>query len=280
MLRLASKREQNKLRNFYSASAAGVRPINLFSKKSIRYDGVDEWVSVADSTRFDNVSGDFTASIWFKLTNTFDNTSATSMGLFGKYLDTSNHVSLSLAGSDNSRTTGSLYFKLENTSAQYLQTTQLTWTADVWYFALANYNITSGLGQLYINNVLDGSASSSGQSTWALATPFNMGRIILEQAGAVNKYFEGELNNFSLFKTEFDSTERTEIWNDPGAGGRPMDLNDHSQIANLEFWYPSGAEPDDLEIADGVIENIAGTDDGTATNMLNATGIVNEAPGL
>lgn len=248
--------------------------VDKFSKKSIEFDGVDEYITVADSVRFDDISGDFTLSIWFRLENDFDSSSATSMGLCGKYLDSSNHVSFALAGIDNSRANGTFYCKLENTTPLYLNTVQNAWIGGVWYNALATYDFASGLGSMYINDVLDGSASVASMAPFTVAAPWEIGRVILEQAGGAMKYFEGTLNNLSVHTEILSVAERSQQYN----GGVPIDLSLADPAADLKLWWKLGASPDDVEVADGVVEAITGLDDGSGINMTNATDIINEAP--
>ena len=247
----------------------------VFSTKSIQHDGVDEYISVDDSTRFDDINGDWTMAIWFRLDNEFNNLSASSMGLCGKHLDSNNHVSFALAGTDNSVASGAFYCKIENTTPFYLTTSQVTWLADIWYYALVTYDFSSGSGNLYINDVSAASGSVASMAPFTVAAPWEIGRVALEQASGAIKYFEGDLNNLSIHTEILTTSQRAEQYNI----GKPIDLSIATPSIDLKFWWNLGATPDDLETSDGVIEAVTGLDDGTAVNMLN-TDIINEAPGF
>jgi len=113
----------------------------------------------------------------------------------------------------------------------------VTFANDTWYHIVLTYNGSlspnSAKCNLYINGVKEtNTAGSNTTSINSSTTNFNIGRR-QSSASAYDRYFDGNLDEISLFDKELSQSEVTAIYN----SGVPGDLTGH---ANLTDWWRMG----------------------------------------
>lgn len=140
-------------------------------------------------------------------------------------------------GSDTTISTGTWYHVVITTSGSawtvYLNGTQET--MGLWSGAL------SWEGQWYGDSLLSGTITGAVGATASLSN-----------------YFDGHLDEITIWSTQLDSTEVAELYN----SGTPIDPTTHSESANLTHYWRMGDGDTSPTLTDS-----AGSDDFTTTNM-------------
>lgn len=133
----------------------------------------------------------------------------------------------------------------------------VTFANNTWYHIVLTYDgsLSPNLAKcnLYINGVKE--TNTQGSNTTSInssTTNFNIGRR-QSSASAYDRYFDGNLDEISLFDKELSQTEVTAIFN----GGTPTDLTGHDGLTD---WWRMGDD-----------------NGGTGTTLTAAVGGVNGA---
>jgi hypothetical protein len=110
----------------------------------------------------DQIAGDFTLELWFRLDAGHDDQTAGTQLLLTRFLDNDNGLLVALAGDDyvhDSKVAGALVIKVERPSSQYyyVWSDRTSWQADTWYhLALAADASAQSGTRLYVDGVLAG----------------------------------------------------------------------------------------------------------------------------
>ncbi|MBN1308523.1 MAG: DUF2341 domain-containing protein [Chitinispirillaceae bacterium] len=141
-------------------------------------------------------------SCWFRPRNTFNSSTETTQGIYGKCTGENLNVTLSLKGNDFSGgadgITGELQTKIENeTGGTYLSNTTGTYLAGVWYYVTWTWgNNTSAI---YLNGRAEASINTShtltGDDNDEIGRSYYDGQNIQEGGP---RYFHGTIDEFRL----------------------------------------------------------------------------------
>ena len=230
--------------------------------QSVLLDGANEYIRVGDVSelQFDRTDA-FSVSLWFKTTST------ATMVLWAKREQqtsspyTYRGYSLTLRSAD-------IKFDLVSTNPGNYVSIRGTKTAGQysdgdWHHVVATFDGSSTAAgcALYIDGspmtiVVDGDVLST---TLINSQPFNWGVRGGGPGSTLSKFFNGNLDEGSVWTRELSAGEVTELYN----GGSPTDLTTHSAAADLVHWLRMG----DDDTSPTLIDNSTNSNDGTMTNM-------------
>ncbi len=169
--------------------------------KVLRVNGVDGYASIPDNASFDIT--DVTLMFWMKLSADFNADSASSMAPVGKAPDEDHTMQFTLIGKDNSQNPkGAMYLKVEGPAYCYVYTPNKSWTGNTWYHVSAVYNHNTSSASLYIDGQSIGTSLLQSGSEFLfgeLDVPLEVGRLFIDKAGSVVKYFDGCIDDVRLY---------------------------------------------------------------------------------
>jgi len=223
-------------------------PIELFSRKSIELDGVDDYVNVSDNSNLSFGNGvtdsPFSISGWVKMNDASD------FIFVVKATSTPREYLFYTAGDD--KVYFVLYDGLPNRIGRYYNTA-LTSFENQWIHLVATYDGSSsdtGL-KIYLNgNRVDDSSTTAGSYTAMTNSSLDVyiGRF-------KNDYANGNIDEVAIFNSELSASDVTTIYN----SGVPNDLASLSPLS----WWRCG----DGDTAPTLIDNGSGGNNGTMTNF-------------
>jgi hypothetical protein len=217
-------------------SANFVNDVPEFNTKSILLDGVDDRIECSSLTAYDN--SDFSVSIWVKKTTSgleyvISNSSATSKAGFDIIINSLN-VNFSRRTRTKQATTGYI---------------NIGFSYNTWNNLVGTYNDTTGDLKLYLNGVLKNTSATSVDVNTASAD------LRIGCSSADSLFFQGGIDEVSLFNTELSQSDITTIYN----SGTPNNIASLSPLS----WWRCG----DGDTAPTLTDNGSGGNDGTMTNF-------------
>jgi len=221
-------------------------PVELFSRKSIELDGVDDYVNVADNSNlsFGDGSNDspFSISAWVNIDN------KNRFRIVSKY-DSNLEYLLTTSGS------GILVFNLYDNSngSRISRRISSVMATNTWIHLITTYDGSSSSSgiKIYMNGSrADDTTSDSGSYTAMENTtaPFEIGKTLSVVAN-------GHIDEVSVFNSELSASDVTTIYN----GGVPNDIS----ALNPLSWWRCG----DGDTAPTLTDNGSGGNNGTMTNF-------------
>ncbi len=213
--------------------------------KSLDFDGVDEYVDLGDNYTFGPTSP-FTWSIWVKP----DNVSAARV-IISKTTPDANVYGYVMYHS----ATGVVYIQMRAPGKLTQHFFNTTLTAGVWHHLALTFDGSSNLNgaKLYLDGALDSTLPpSTDLGVWTVTEPLKFGQR------SDNLYFNGKMNNASVWNIELSLSEVQEIYN----SGKPTELSNHSQYSDLLSWWKLN---DDSNFSSEL--DAEGSVDGSLTNM-------------
>ena len=212
-------------------------PPNPFTNTlSTTFDGVDDRIECSSLTAYDN--SDFSVSIWVKKTTSgleyvISNSSATSKAGFDIIINSLN-VNFSRRTRTKQATTGYI---------------NIGFSYNTWNNLVGTYNDTTGDLKLYLNGVLKNTSATSVDVNTASAD------LRIGCSSADSLFFQGGIDEVSLFNTELSQSDITTIYN----SGTPNNIASLSPLS----WWRCG----DGDTAPTLTDNGSGGNDGTMTNF-------------
>ena len=193
-------------------TGAGATP-SFANTQSTEYDGIDAYVDIGAPSNLNSVTT-MSISCWFK-------TTLSTGVLVGADDQSLGRRFILLLNSSKARF---LYF---NASQSYYFSDGTTSVNDGnWHHVVSVLDGTSI--KVYVDGVLEGTATGVGNMNANINTPINIGR----RSYASSKLaFQGNIDETSIFNTALTQSEVTSIYN----GGVPNNLNDLSN-APLSWW--------------------------------------------
>jgi hypothetical protein len=218
-------------------TGAGATP-SFSNTKSTEYDGIDAYVDIGAPSNLNSVTT-MSISCWFKTTL------ATGVLVGADDQSLGRRFILQVISSK-------VRFVYFNSSVQF-------------YFAISTTNVNDGNWhnvvsvldgtsiKVYVDGVLEGTATGVGNMNANINTPINIGR----RSYATSKLaFQGNIDETSIFNTALTQIEVTSIYN----GGVPNNLNDLS-TPPLSWWRFEGTGTTAIDSGsggnDGTLENTA-----------------------
>ena len=171
----------------------------------VTFDGVDDHVPVTDLP--DKPRG--TISFFFRPASTFDATSTTTQGLWGKFESGNFDATISLRGTDfngGDGSPGTIQTKIENSGATYLATTTNSWAADVWHHIALTWG--GGTTRVYVNGIEENSTASS--KVLASTGVDEIGRSSYDTfniASGGPLHFQGSIDEFQTYSRDLTAEE-------------------------------------------------------------------------
>jgi parallel beta-helix repeat protein len=171
---------------------------------ALSFDGVDDYVVLPSIPSMN----DWSFSIWFKLSQTWDSSSTGVMMIYGAQGNNPD-VYLQFSSENN----GKLRFRTWDPTDNLLTTTN-SWQADTWYFVTITYSNSEPQKKIYVNGVLENSISASAVHT---------GGTDVHIIGAYDKpsfpyFFKGIIDEAAIWNRALSSTEIQQHYNDGLAG--------------------------------------------------------------
>ena len=241
-----------------SATSSGRLPGGSFvNEYSLDFDGSNEYMAVAASSDFEFGTGNFTMSVWFKADT------------IGPSASTDYYSLLEFRGS-NGDAAPALYMSQQSGYRLYVYNGS----------TVVNYNTTPSVGQWYHlaytrsgttgTIYLNGSSVASGTDSgnYNLSTPApKVGKVATSATG---KYFDGKVDEFSLFDSALSPTNVTAIYN----RGVPADLTSLSPIG----WWRMGDDAT-WDGSNWTIPDASGNDNAGTTDNMVEVDRVTDLPG-
>jgi hypothetical protein len=239
-------------------------PSSFVNEKSLLFDGINEYVSIANPSNFHFETGGndlpFSVSAWCKMVD------ATAFQIITKGATANREWGFRFTNVDK------IIFKLFGNAAGTIAigrtyNTALTSDEGSWVHYLGTYDgsgVNTGI-KIYRNSTeLSLLNSSAGSYTSMFDSGDNV--EVGQWAGVGNA--DGNIDEVSVWTKELTQSEINNIYN----GGTPNNLNEHSAVANLESWWRNG----DGDTFPTITDN-NGSNDGTMTNMESGD-IVTDVP--
>tara|TARA_E500000178_G_C17027819_1_gene758938 strand:- start:502 stop:2703 length:2202 start_codon:yes stop_codon:yes gene_type:complete len=153
---------------------------------------------------------------------------------------------------------GNIYFSPRGAGAGSFSVSYAQPYDNNWHHYLGVYNGSSAANcKLY----LDGDLVATGSGTAPSYLPATTGDNFQIGALSTSFYTDGQMSNVSIWSTELNQTQVTEIYNE----GVPSNLNNHSAYSNLVSWWQLGSNSS-FNTNWTVIDE-KGSNNGTSVNM-------------
>jgi len=227
--------------------------------KSVRFDGIDDFVNVADNSNlsFGNGSSDspFSISTWVNMID------ATTFRIISKYASSAKEYFLATDSTD--KIVFSLYDHSTGGRLSRKYNTALTSFQGQWIHLAATYDGTTNLSglKIYLNATrVDNANNQSGTYTAMEDTtqPLEIGKLTTTNAN-------GAMDEVAIFSSELSASDVTAIY----GSGVPSDLSTYSSLVS---WWRMG----DSDTFPTLTDN-KGSNNGTMTNMTSGN-IVSDVP--
>ncbi len=226
-------------------NAGGTVP--LYNPWSVDLDGANERIgaSAIPALTFQRTDP-FTISIWAKWTHTSNDamiSNAFSSGTYRGYYIVAN--------------SGKVVFQLKNNATRYIEveTNTTTYNDGNWHHIVATYTGTSTAAGVTI--YIDGSAVATTTTKDTLTTG-NTNANALFNLGArngSNLFWDGKLNQASIFTGSFNTSEVTELRDGTGPA---IIAATHSRWGDVLGYWPCATDADDLTATSGQVEDQSG----------------------
>lgn len=184
----------------------------------IAFQGTSDYINVPQDD-FQNFSGDFTITGWFRLNNAFDSTTGSSEIIMEKYYDSDFNMFLGLVGLDYTRSEparGSMCAKIENgpggNDYVYTWSSKTSWEANRWYHFVFVVDSDAATNiKFYIDAVDVSTASQKIGSGWTnlhikFDSDMNIGGKDANQLSGPY-YFDGQVDDFRLYRQAMGQDE-------------------------------------------------------------------------
>ena len=195
----------------------------LYSGRALEFDGVTDYVGIADADSIDLGTSDFTLSLWIK-------TSAQGHMRIIDKKDASTGWLLSINTSEQ------LNYVLDDTGGDATYTGVSNISDGNWHYVVLSAD-RDGNGIIYIDAAVDSTDDISARSASLDSTSSIF--IGADAPSGDSLFFDGIINEISLFKgVALSLAEVQELFND----GVALDATTHTQSSNLTgYWRNDGA---------------------------------------
>ncbi len=212
---------------------------------SMAFDGVDEEISFPNH----DISGAFSVSAWFKLSDTGNNVIISDWGSGTK------SWMLTLASGEIQFFTSD-----DGTSEDFLATT-LTYNDNSWHNVLVTFGSTGGT-RIY----LDGSLVNSASTYYVVYNSSN--NLLIGNYAFSGNNFNGNLMEISIFDSELSASDATLLYNTTGTlNGVPIDPRN---VGLSPTFYVPLVGPNDSFSTNWTITDEINGNNGTSVNMEEA----------
>ena len=226
---------------------------------SLDFDGVDDYVALRNKTDFE-LTGDTTVSSWIYVHTVVNNAGIVQMSLpnedeSGNYLY---RVVLKSDGANFDINVGHEYGAGNNE----FYTIDTNLSINTWYHLAAVRDTSENTWTLYVNGVAKTPFTYINQATGG-----TLSELFIAKNG--NSYFDGIIDEVSLFNSAKSSTDITSIYN----SGTPTDLSGESGL--IGYWR--NGDTAGTSVYPTINDYSTNSNDGTMTNMSSGD-IVTDVP--
>lgn len=247
-----------------AALGAGTSP--PFSEtKSVLFDGVDDYLSVGNTSDFAGSNQSFSVAVWFKTS-----ASGSTMDIVSRYGATVAERDFTLQM--NSSNQISIYL-LTVAHGGKTATTASAYNDGRWHLAIATYDYASTTLTIDIDGGAERVSNTSVPTRRNVTVNLEIGR----RSNTAALFWNGGLDEIAYYSDALSAAECVAIYN----GGTPIDLNAHAATsASLVSWWRMGDaqfDSTDSSLAYARIYDIISSNNGTPVNM-TAGDIVLDVP--
>ena len=207
---------------------------NTMSSPYYRFDGVDDYISIADNDNIDPGTGDFSYEILIKADD------YTSQWFFAKFVDGNNDIRFGTNGSDLLQ-----FYAITGGVAEVdLSATVTGGLTDGEYAHIVVVADRSGSGQFYVN----GSAITTTTTTMNTDETSNSGALTLGKRDSA--YYASEISRFRQFNKALTSTEVKELYSGASVPFKYKGASQTNTLGSLDFtssWSTSNASITDSD---------------------------------
>ena len=247
-----------------SALGAGASP--AFSEtKSVLFDGVDDHLSVGDTSDFAGSNQSFSLVVWFKTSS-----AGATMDIISRYGATVAERDFTLQMTSSNQI--SIYL-LTVAHGGKTATTTSTYNDGRWHLAIATYDYASTTLTIDIDGGTERVSNASVPTRRDVTVNVDIGR----RSNTAALFWNGGLDEIAYYNDALSAAECIAIYN----GGTPIDLNAYTATRqNLVSWWRMGDsqyDSTDSSLSYARIYDIMSLNNGTPVNM-TAGDIVLDVP--
>ena len=159
----------------------------LYSGRALDFDGVADFLEIADNESLDFGTGDFTYSLWIKTTQ------STHGALFNQWDYTLTSSQWATSSFESQLKTNKFYLRVSNGSGGVEVTSTTSVNNGIWYYATVVRDGTTL--RLYINGVQEDTGDVTGVDIPNSTRPLWVGKS--DSSGSV--YFDGKITNVQIW---------------------------------------------------------------------------------
>lgn len=183
---------------------------NPDNEGSIVFDGINSYVSLPQSTP-NQTYGNYSFSLWLSFTTTRTPSSTSNsmiMEAQNTLLGGVDNYLYALSNSTVAGTNGRIGFQTFNPLSTVYTTTN-TWVGGQWYNIVCTYNISTSTQSIYVNGVLEGSATIA-SCYFNTNTYFGIGAYSVPPR---QWFFNGKISNFVVYSKTLSTQEILQNYN-------------------------------------------------------------------
>ena len=233
--------------------------------KSVLFDGVDDYLSVGDTSDFAGSNQSFSLVVWFKTS-----AAGSTMDIISRYGATVAERDFTLQMTSSNQI--SIYLLTVAHGGKTVTTTS-TYNDNVWHLAVATYDYASTTLTIDIDGGAERVSNSSVPTRKDVTVNMDIGR----RSNTAALLWNGGLDEIAYYNDALSAAECIAIYN----GGTPIDLNAHTATRqNLVSWWRMGDsqyDSTDSSLSYARIYDIMSLNNGTPVNM-TAGDIVLDVP--
>jgi len=225
--------------NMEVADIQTVTPRPFWNLLSLGFDGVDErlYSSPAGNCPIYDRNDTFSVSLWMK------SSAASFVCLIGKQIGSGNYRGWGIF--QNPTVAGEFYVAMFNTlgsNQQAVRTTGGGWADGAWHHVCVTYDGSSAAAGIliYVDGVSEPLGIDSDTLTGTIA---NSTAMSIGSRGLVNAFYNGRIDEVSLYKATLSAANVTEIYNN----GMPRDVKTLTTAGDLDAYYRCGDDTFDAK---------------------------------
>ncbi len=172
--------------------------------QGLNFDGVDDYVNVANATNFDLSATSFTISGWFSSSYIDDSSGIIIQRFVGGTPGAGYGIAIT-------KTTGLITFTFRGSPNGISITSATNYLDNKWHYFTATANISTGYAYLYVDGLQAGSDTFSGLINFVGVLDIGT----LRSAGVPGYCFQGSLDDVRIFNTPLDINEIKHQYSEP-----------------------------------------------------------------
>jgi len=174
---------------------------NALPKRCAVFDGVDDYVEVADDDSLDFGTGDFSVSAWFKTSDGINQ-----MDIISRVGNTgAQHVFFEV---NRSVQNGKLTITIRDADSDKADVVSQNSVADnKWHYLTVVWNDSANNVKFYLDNALEGQDTNAN-----VDTVFNDGNILIGSLTPTQRFFNGSIDEVRIYNKALTQSEITKLY--------------------------------------------------------------------